>query len=296
MRSSAFLALAFALALALGGCIENMRDLKSRLDSNGGGPLQTASVTPSPAPGDASAPAGKPPVARITIFGAAGALVYKSSFVAEDITAPILVNAGDNLTLMASDSEALVGTLASYSWDIAGRSATGTKATASWKEPGVYPIRLMVTDSNGLTDNQTVTLGIAPPPFTVTQNQTSGQMAGANVQGQVVGSSASVKFDVAVAHAGKPAVLMGVKLATTAIDSCDADVEVVDKDGKSVAKASSGGVGAAETLDLGILPEGTYTVKLTPGDACAAKDGVRVSFTETFIPLVNGVLLMSMQH
>src|SRR5439155_18951211 len=134
---------------------ENARDLKTRLDSNGASgdsSLTTASLSPSATPdahAGANASSAKPPVARITVFGAGGALLFKSSFVAEDVTAPILVNAGDNLTLIASDSEALVGTLASYAWDVAGKSAAGTKATASWSEPGVYPIRLSVTDSQG---------------------------------------------------------------------------------------------------------------------------------------------------
>lgn len=279
--------------------IENARDLRSRIEGNraDSGTLQSVSVAPAPHASAATSTAPeKPPVARITALGTGGALVYKSTFVAEDVASPILVDAGENLTLVAGDPEALEGKLTAYAWDLAGKSATGPKAVISWSDPGLYRVRLMVTDSNGLTDDQTVAFGIAPPPFGVTQNQTSAQVVGANAQGRPVGQAASVKFDVAAAHAGKPAFLVGVKFATIAVDSCDVDVEIVDKDGKTVAKASKGGIGAAEKLDLGALAEGTYTARLAPGDACVARDGIKVSVIETFVPLVNGVLLMAEHH
>lgn len=291
------LALALALTLALGGCIQNMSDLKTRLSADDEAKLQSASVTP--AAGDELTPPdedAKAPVARITIFGAGGVLLFKSTFVAEDLLSPLLVAPGENLTIMASDSEALEGKLTDHAWDLAGTRVTGSKAAASWTEPGVYPVRLVVTSENGLTDAQIVTLGIAPPAFNVTQNQTSAQIVGATVDGKPVGNDASVKFDVATAHAGKPAYLASVRLATVAADSCDVDVEVLDKDAKSIARGAAGGLGAAERIELGKLPEGTYTVKLTPGDACVARDGIRVSITETFVPLVDGVLLMAGHH
>ncbi|MBW3672242.1 MAG: hypothetical protein KY432_11300, partial [Acidobacteria bacterium] len=49
----------------------------------------------------------KPPVARITVFGANGALVYKASFVGEDETTPAFVAKGSTLTFLASESEAI---------------------------------------------------------------------------------------------------------------------------------------------------------------------------------------------
>src|SRR5687767_6968211 len=101
MRTPA-LALALALALPLAGCIQNVADLKQRLGADEGEPLSESSLAT-----DLSKNATHPPpVARIAIYAQNGALLYKASFVAQNETAPVLIEPDANLTFVATDSEA----------------------------------------------------------------------------------------------------------------------------------------------------------------------------------------------
>jgi hypothetical protein len=273
------------LAAPLAGCIQNVADLKDKL-TGAKQDLQQASAqlnATSQQMHDALADA-KPPVARITVFGANGALLFKSSFVGEDVTTPVPIEAGAALTLIGTDSEAIQGgaTVASYAWSLAGVPAAGPRAGAAWNESGKYPVTLMVTDSNGKTDNQTVVLAIFPKPFDVVLNQTTGAIVGAMGAGQ----DADAKFDVKLSYAKRPAAVQAVTVSTPALDACDVVLTVTDKDGKAVGKSDKGGVGAGEAAVMGALPEGTYSVHVGIGDACVAKDGVVVKIAITFLPFL----------
>ena len=63
-------------------------------------------------------------------------------------------------------------------------------------------------------------------------------------------------------------------------------ITFADQDGKTLATANRNGLGAGEEAQMPGLPDGTYTVELVPGEACVAKDGVKLSATETFLPSV----------
>ncbi|MFA5860507.1 MAG: PKD domain-containing protein [Candidatus Thermoplasmatota archaeon] len=273
-------AFAFALSLALSGCIANAKDLKDKLTASSVDP-----PTPSPVvPVTPNTTETKPPVARISVFGANGALVFKASFAAEDVTSPVFVDPGVTLTLVATDSEALSrgATLAAYAWSIAGNSSTLAKTSAMFNDSGKYPVTLTVTDSNGLTDSQLVTLAIAPRPYDVTTNMTTGPVIGATGTGQ----DGTVSFDLSYPKGGAPTIVQGVKVRVSAQDTCDAVLSLLDKDGNVVGKSDKGGISTAEEIALPALPEGNYTVTVAAGDACVAKDGAPVGITVTYLPLL----------
>ena len=57
------------------------------------------------------------------------------------------------------------GTVTAWSWDLGdGRSASGQQATHEFSAPGAYPVRLTVTDTDGLTDSQQTTLTVSRRP------------------------------------------------------------------------------------------------------------------------------------
>jgi hypothetical protein len=284
MRTLLALAFALALALPLTGCIQNAKDLKDKLGAGDAGTaLSNASIPVNITKANASA--HLPPVARIAVYGQNGALLYKATFVAENATAPLAIDADANLTFVATDSEAFGGATLTYAWSLAGKAATGSKAIASWSSPGLYPIVLTVTDSSGLADEQSITLAIPPKPFDVTKNVTTSQVAGVLGMGQ----AGTAKFDVALADAGMPATLQGVKVVVAARDTCDVVLSVKDKDGKAVGASDKGGIGTAESADLGAIPEGSYDIEVTSGDPCVEADGVPVSVVLTFVPILDGL-------
>lgn len=280
------LALAFALSLA--GCIQNMGDLKDRFGATDD-PAESQEETPAsttPTTPAANLTPPKPPVARISVFGANGALVYKATFTAEDPSAVVLVEEKSKLTLNAGDSEIVErgATLTGYAWSLNGKPLEANRtATVEVGEAGLYTLTLVVTDSKGSTDNQTVKLGVAPTPFEVVTELTSDPVVGAEGQGQ----AATLPFELALAG-DKPATVQSVTFTATPGASCDIVFDVLDPDGKSLGERDSGSFGEEETITAGALPYGAYSLVVSPF-VCAAPDGIPLTITVVYLPTVEGL-------
>lgn len=289
MKTSTLLVLALALAAASAGCIENMRDLKDRVGA-GDEPVEPATVRDSPpttqVPAANNTTELKPPVARITIFGDNGALVYKATFKGDDATEPIFVPEKSRITLMASDSEALQpgATLAKFTWSFAGKTLDGRQVATEVGEAGKYDVVLMVVDSNGRNDTQSVVLAVAPKPFDVVTELVTGPVAGAEGEGQ----SGTATFELKLADAKVPAKVQAVTVKAASPAACDAILTVADPDGEALGTKDDTSVGEAETLSFGELAEGAYTITVAPF-ACVAPEGVPVTVTVTFLPVIEGL-------
>lgn len=132
----AILVSAVLLAASLAGCVDNVQDLKDAVTGEEG--VDTASVGTTGTDGQAGLPpatggttAAKPPVARISAFGADGAIVFKSSFAADETKIGTILSGGDTLTFSAADSEAVDGTLATYAWSVTSLSAASSTPAPS---------------------------------------------------------------------------------------------------------------------------------------------------------------------
>lgn len=281
------LALAFALSLA--GCIQNMGDFKDRFGATTDEPLESTDtpVTPT-APttpvGNATPPA--PPVARISVFGANGALVYKATFTAEDPADVVYVEEKSKLLLNAADSEAVErgATLTAYAWSLNGKLLEGGRnATVEVGEAGLYTLSLVVTDSKGSKDNQTLKLGVAPKPFEVVTELVTAPVVGAEGQGQ----GATLAFELAAAG-DKPATVQSVTFEASPGASCDIILDVLDPEGESLGSKDGGSFGESETLAAGALAYGAYSIVVSPF-VCAAPDGVPVTVTVVYLPTVEGL-------
>jgi hypothetical protein len=273
------LALALALALVASGCVANVKDLKDRLQpasTNATAPPPTAPLPTAPSP-------SKPPVARMDVFGADGALLYQSTFAAEDMLMPMPVNANESLTLVGTDSEALApgASIARYHWDVAGDRSDGPKTTARFTGPGKYPVNLTVTDTLGGQDSQVFVLAVEPQPYNVTTNLTTGPVVGAMGAGQ----DGTTVFSVGPPAGGQVASIQNVRVLVPALDTCDTVLTVI-LNGKTVGTSDNGGLSSAEAVDIPGAIEGKYSVDVSPGEACAAKDGVPVTVTVTYLPVL----------
>lgn len=276
-----------ALALLSTGCIANMTDLKDKVQ-----PGATQDVDE---PLDAAALATNatnltPPVARIQVFGANNALLYAADFKADNVTRPLVVPAGVELTFLSGESAAVApgARITNVSWSVNGKTLATPKATATLPGPGLYPLVLTVTDTQGATDQQRVALGVMPEPFDVTTNLTAGQMAGANGQGQ----GSRLAFDLSTSAAGKPATIQGVRVVALPPLSCDAALALLDGEGNPLAEADDADATTgdqAETIDAGKLPEGGYAIQLAPASACLAHEGFPVQVVVTFLEIVPGL-------
>lgn len=129
---------AVLFAGSLAGCVDNVQDLKDAV--SGDEAVDTASTDTSGDDGQASLPpasggssAVKPPVARIGVFGADGAIVFKSSFAADETKIATLFTGGDTVTFSAADSEAVDpgATLTEYAWTVASFSTGASPPPAS---------------------------------------------------------------------------------------------------------------------------------------------------------------------
>ena len=282
--------LAVAAALALAGCIQNMGDLKDRLgatkeeESIASTEVVAPPTTPTAPATNATPP--KPPVARISVFGPNGALVYKATFAAEDPAEIVFVEEKSKLTLNAGDSEALERgvELTGFAWTLNGAAVTGGRsATIEVGEAGLYTLLLTVTDAKGSRDTQTVKLGVAPKPFDVVTELTSEPIAGAQGQGE----AATLTFDLASAG-DTPATVTAVVFEATPGAACDIVLDVLDPNGESLGAKDSASFGEAETITAGALAFGAYTISLAPF-VCAAPEGVPVTITVTYLPVVEAL-------
>lgn len=286
MRTLSF-TLTLALALVSSGCVANMADLKDRV---GGAdePVEAAEVAiPSPVATNTTPPkVTKPPVARITAFGANNALVYKSTFQADDPSELVFVTKDTKVSLMASDSEALEAgaTLASFAWTLNGQPlAQARTAALDAKEAGLYTVVLNVTDSNGKSDTQTLKLAVAPEPYDVVTELVTGPVAGAEGAGQ----AGELAFELAL-PTDKPATAQKISIVAKPGASCDATLEVTDPAATSSGVKDGGSVGEEESVDIASPAVGSYAIVVAPF-ACVAPEGVPVTVTVTFLPTVEGV-------
>jgi PKD repeat protein len=87
------------------------------------------------------------------------------------------VGTGDTVSFNGSGSSDPDGSITSYEWSFGdGTSATGQQATHSYDEPGAYTARLTVTDNNGTTAIDSVTIvveGNDPPMASPTASSTT---------------------------------------------------------------------------------------------------------------------------
>lgn len=123
-------ALALALALALGGCIENMGDLKEALG-----------VVPAEPP----APVYAAPLAKAEAAAASA-------------------TAGVPLRFVAEGSKDPQGFPLLYAWDFGeGGRASGAIVHHAFAAPGSYLVRLVVTSAVGLSDEDTLAIPVVAP-------------------------------------------------------------------------------------------------------------------------------------
>lgn len=281
------------LALASAGCVQNMNDLKDRIGNDE--PITPAAVNDTTPTAPTSPPVANvtktPPVARISIFGTNGALVYKSTFQADDPKDILFVEAKSKLNLIASDSEALErgATLTGFAWTLNGKPIEGgaRQASAEIGEAGLYTLTLHVTDSNGKTDTQTVKLGVAPEPYEITLELMTGPIAGGEGQGQ----GEALIFTLATDAAKGPATVQKVTISAAPDVTLDAILTVTDAEGTVLGEADNAGhtdLDQTETLELGAIALGDYTVTVNPF-AGADADGVPITITITFLPTVEGL-------
>jgi len=282
------LIITLAIALALAGCIQNMGDLKDRLGATTEESLEPADIAPEatlPDPVENTTPA-KPPVARITVFGPNGALVYKSTFTAEDPTDVVFVEENSKLSLNAGESESLEpgASVTGFAWSLDGKPvAGGRSANVDVGEPGLYTLSLAVTDSAGSTDTQTLKLGVAPKAFEVVTDLVTAPVVGAQGQGE----AGTVGFALAI-PGDTPAMVQSVTFELLPVESCDAILDVLDAEGTSLGTKDGGSFGEGEKLSAGALALGEYTISASPF-VCAAPEGVPARVTVVYMPIIEGL-------
>lgn len=286
------LALAALIVLvAMSGCIQNIADLKDRLGAGADEPLQETAVietTPTPVPVANKTPL-KAPVARISVFADSGALLFKSSFQADNVTEVIFVEEKAKLNLIGGDSEAIEkgATIARYAWTLDGKAAGDQKqATIEVGEAGIYVVALTVTDSQGSADTQTIELGVAPKPFDVVTELSAAAIPGA--LGQPAGTT--LAFDLKLADAKVPATIVSAVFAASPDATCDVAMEILDAAGESLGEANGSDAttsSQAESVTLEAPAEGAYTISLTP-EACVSQSAIPVTVTVTYLPVIEG--------
>lgn len=107
----------------------------------------------------------KPPVARMRVFDPTGLQVFESDFIAESLLEPVVANPG-NVTFAASASEVLHpgAEMASYEWHFDdGTVLEGVTVEHLFDEGRNHTVRLVVTDTEGESDTQTLTIAVKPP-------------------------------------------------------------------------------------------------------------------------------------
>lgn len=288
--------LLIALSLSLTGCLGQFADKAAETDAAAAESLEQMGVALN-ATADAMNATGASvnanastaaPVARITAFAAGGALIYKSNFQAEDPKDVVVVPEKSSVQLIAADSEAIApgAKLTAYAWTLDGKSiGTEKSATAAVEGPAKYLVVLTVTDSNGRTDTQTLTLGVAPKPFDVVKEFMSDVVVGAEHEGK----GAALTFKLALADAEVPATVQAIKFVASPPVTCDIGLAVTDPAGESMGNVDQAGNGGEETISAGAVPEGDYAIALIPITPCAAPEGMPVTVTVTFLPTIEGL-------
>lgn len=300
MRTLTLLTCITLLALPLTGCVGNMGELKDKLTGASAEPApETPPVDTPPGtdPVDDAEKVARAPVARMKVFGENGALLFASTFLAEDGKAPVSADPKSKLTVNAGESAALEpgATLATYEWTFGEQKATGRQATIEmFADPGLAPLKLVVTDSNGAKDEQNLTLAIMPEPFEVALDLQTGQLAGASnpVDGSpVAGETATIAFDVAHEIDGKMVTAQRMTVVVSPDLECDVAVELKGPDGASLGVKDDGGaadLSQTESYGIDAPAVGAWTLDVSPF-TCADPDGVPVEVTVTYIQVIEGL-------
>ncbi|HWG92352.1 MAG TPA: PKD domain-containing protein [Candidatus Thermoplasmatota archaeon] len=207
----------------------------------------------------------KPPVARIRVNDATGALVHETKIDAADqLTIPVVFNAGP-ATFSASDSNARDGAkIESYEWVVEPGPilASGRTVTLDLSKPAAYTVTLTVKDNNNLTDTQGLLLHVMPVPFVVAQVFTGSITAGAEYIG--VPANPTHPFTVlATNEAGSTLKVVGAKVSVkptgTLAAAQDMALRVTGTDLDE--STDSTGSGVAETLSFSGLAAGDYVAE-----------------------------------
>lgn len=280
----------------MAGCIENMSDLKDRIQGTST-PDEVVNETlddlDTPTNGTKNVTKTlRPPVARITVFAEGGALVYKASFVAENVTATPVMAEGGVLTFNAADSEAVQGgaELKKFEWTIAGKKMEGRKVEANLSEAGIHMVALKVTDSLGSADEQMIHIGIPPTPFTETVEFSGGPIADVEASGASPIGSASHAFTVLSEKDGKPLQVQSLEVTLTFAPTADMKFTLVDPEGTETT-VDDGFVGASDGTTESILLTGAAAGEWSA--VVAAYTGVSDAYTltvaVTYVEIVEGL-------
>lgn len=291
-KTRVLVAVAVLVTVPFAGCIENMSDLKDRIQGTSEqvaaeevDPLDTTNTTVN------QTRVLKPPVARMSVFAANGALVYKSSFIAENMTSsPVIVEAGV-LTFNAADSEVVQGgaELKTFAWTIDGKKSEGRKVEANVSEPGIHMVELKVTDSLGSTDSQMLHLGVPPTPFDQSTEFTGGPIADLESSGVLPIASGSHPFTVLAELDGKPLQVLGLTATVVAGAGmgCDNTLTLVDPEGAETTSDSNDATDCSETIALTTAAAGEWTA--IAGMFAGAADSYTITITVTYVEVVEGL-------
>lgn len=291
---------ALLLVAALAGCIENMSDLKDRVQGS-----NTDTVQP---PVDANATlknatkkSALAPVARMDIYGAGGVKMYEADFTAVDAefkdATPV---AGDKLRFVGSGSEVLDknATLSGYDWAFGdGKTAKGSTVEHAFETPagGVFQVVLTVTDSKGRTDTQKIKLAVMPSARVVVNESAEGsidaplpKLPSPVGDAQPTSNSQSFPFSIVGKVDGKDVkhLTTTVTVTGTSPGAADLDLAILDSEGTVVATSTAGGTTETITLE-GLEPmDLTAVVTLSTG----AQATFTLAFDSVYEPVNHDVL------
>lgn len=220
----------------------------------------------------------KAPVARMRVFDDLGIQVFQSDFVADDGEKRVVGNAG-NVTFTASASEALAdgATIESYDWDFGdGATAEGQSVVHFYETGGNITASLTVTDSNGVTDTQTVDLALKPPLVTLSFDFDG-------IASGVLGEPGAEEHVFAIDNLAIPDVGPAVGISTVHVvlglsgaspSQNDLDLEAFDGDGRRIDDSGNSGSDESFTKNYqigGTQPApGDWVVEVIPFAAAAA--------------------------
>lgn len=265
-------------ALLAAGCVQKAQPVDQALSATDS-IVQDGSRVAANATNDSEAVKHQPPVARMQVFDAGGALAYESDFVAADTAAKLPVRGGGQITLLGGASEAVDPTAKITAWDWTfgdGGKASGRGVTHAFTDlGGVFKLVLKVTDSHALTDTLTVALPVAPTRILNETLAFSGMIqAGTAGAGDAIAGaggpspgvdSATHSLEILTADQGYPVAFNGGTITLTTSDpTSDFDLYLMDAKGKVVASSASGPApGGTEQIKLkaGELANGTYTIR-----------------------------------
>lgn len=265
---------ALLVVAALAGCIENMSDLKDRLQGSDADVLpddKKLNDTLNATDPKKKLPVAGAPVARMAIYETGAAKLYEADFVAADAEwKDTMLPGGKQLSFTASGSDASNATITSYDWTFGdGKTAKGSTATHTYAATGgVFVVVLKVTDSKGRSDLQTLKLAVMPAAVVVSETKEGSIDSPLGLPDPApVKNTAAVPFSIVGSMDGNDVTHVATTLTLTAGNqqAIDLNLRVVNSTGEEV--AASAGSGANEVILLeGLSPEDlTAIVSLDTG-------------------------------